>query len=136
MNTGGHSHSSIINTRQIKLPFLDQPTSVDLLMHPSADFPAGTIPQNVALEVFRQTGGQPFLLQIFGYLLVEQLNSDKRKATSLADVQAIQTRTIEWAEPYFRDMHKDAPPETREALTRLARGEAINLTPRTKRWLA
>lgn len=125
-----------INTRQIKLPFLDQPTSVDLLMQPSADFPAETIPHHVALEVFEQTGGQPFLLQIFGYLLVEQLNADKRQIASRADIDAIQTPAIEWAEPYFRDMHKDAPPETREALTHLARGEAVNLTARTKRWLA
>jgi len=125
-----------INTRQIKLPFLDQPTSIELLIRPSADFPAGTIPHEVALEVFRQTGGQPFLLQIFGYLLVEQLNVDKRRVASLADLAAIQTRAIEWAEPYFRDMHKDAPPETRDALARLSRGDILNLDPRTKRWLA
>ena len=125
-----------INTRQIKLPFLDQATSIDLLTQPSADFPAGTIPYDVALEVFRRAGGQPFLLQIFGYLLVDHLNTQKRQVAFLADVNCIETRAIDWAEPYFRDMHKDAPPETREALAHLAQGETVTLGPRTTRWLA
>ncbi len=124
-----------INTRQIKLPFLDQATSIELLTEPSADFPSGAIPPDVALEVFRRTAGQPFLLQIFGYLLVEHLNTEKRQIASLAHLDAIQTRAIDWAEPYFRDMHKDAPPETRDALAHLARGETVIFTPRTRRWL-
>jgi hypothetical protein len=124
-----------INTRQIRLAFLDQTTSLNLLTQPSADWAAETIPRNVALEAFQQTGGQPFLLQIFGYLLVEQLNTEKRQVASLADIRAIQTRAVEWAEPYLRDMHKDAPPEARDALARLARNETVDLTPRARRWL-
>jgi hypothetical protein len=96
-----------------------------------ADFPSGTTPEDVAIEVFRRTGGHAFLLQIFGWLLVEHLNTAKRNVASLADIAA-----IDWAEPYFRDMHKDAPLETRDALARLAHGELVELSPRTRRWLA
>jgi hemin uptake protein HemP len=32
-------------------------------------------------------------------------------------------------------MHKDAPPEARDALTRLARNETADLTPRARRRL-
>jgi hypothetical protein len=58
-----------INARQIKLPFLDQPTAIGLLTQPSPDFPPEAIPESVAREVFHRTGGQPYLLQIFGSLL-------------------------------------------------------------------
>jgi len=67
---------------------------------------------------------------------VDRLNVEKRQVAGLTDVDAVQTRAIEWAEPYFRDMHKDASPEMRDALARLARRESVELTPRTRRWLA
>src|SRR5207302_733136 len=55
-----------ISARQIKLPFLDLPTTAGLLMQPSPDFPSDAIPEDVAQEVYRRTGGEPYLVQVFG----------------------------------------------------------------------
>ena len=107
-----------------------------MLTSPAPDFPIGTISEEVAEEVYRRTGGQPFLLQVYGSLLVSRLNDEKRKVATLSDVQAVEGRAIEWAEGYFRDMYTWAPEAVREALGLLARGETIDLAPTTRRWLA
>jgi len=125
-----------ISTRQIRLPFLDSPTSVGLLTQPSPEFPAGTIPEEVAHEVYQRTGGQPYLLQVFGSLLVSRLNDEKRTVANQAGVRAVEGRVIEWAESYFRDTYKSAPEAAREAFSRLSQGEPANLTPTARRWLA
>jgi hypothetical protein len=123
-----------ISARQIKLPFLDEPTSVGLLTQPDPDFPMDAIPAAVAQEVYRRTGGQPFLLQALGSLLVNRLNDTNRRTATVADVEAVEDRAIEYAEPYFRDMYKSAPAAAREALDRLSHGPA-DLSPVARRWL-
>jgi len=125
-----------ISTRQIRLPFLDLNASVGLLTQPAPEFPAGTIPEEVAQEVYQRTGGQPYLLQVFGSLLVSRLNDEKRTVANAADVRAVEGRAIEWAESFFRDTYKSAPEAAREALSRLSQGEPANLTPTARRWLA
>jgi hypothetical protein len=124
-----------ISARQIKLPFLDLPTTVGLLTQPAPGFPSDAIPEDVAHEVFWRTGGQPYLVQVFGSLLVSLLNDEKRKTATVADVQAVEGRAIEWAESYFRDTYKSAPTAAHDALAGLARGKAVDLTPAARRWL-
>ena len=123
-----------ISARQIKLPFLDEPTSIGLLVQPDPGFPADAIPAEVAQEVFERTGGQPFLLQAFGSLLVSRLNDTDRRTAMIADIAAVEGRAIEWAEPYFRDMYKSAPAAAREALDHLSQGPA-DVSPAARRWL-
>jgi hypothetical protein len=127
-----------ISARQIKLPFLDEPTSIGLLTQPDPGFPAGAIPAEVAREVFARTGGQPFLLQAFGSLLVNRLNDTNLRTAAIGDVAAVEERAIEYAEPYFRDMYKSAPIAAREALDHL--GQCLSqspaeLSPAARRWL-
>jgi hypothetical protein len=124
-----------ISVRQIKLPFLNLADSVGLLTQPSPDFPSGTIPEEVAVQVYVRTGGQPFLLQVYGSLLVTRLNEEKRQVATLADVGAVELRAIEWAEPYFREAYRTAPEPAREALGRLSHGQAIALSTIAQRWL-
>jgi len=124
-----------ISARQIKLPFLDEPTSIGLLTQPDPGFPADAIPAEVAQEVYRRTGGQPFLLQAFGSLLVSRLNGTDRRTALIADIATVEERAIEWAEPYFRDMYKSAPTAAREALDHLSQGPA-DLSPVARRWLS
>ena len=125
-----------ISARQIKLPFLDREASVGLLTQPVSRVPDGSHSRRGGSRGYRRTGGQPYLLQIFGSLLVGRLNDDKRTVATLDDLTAVEGRAIEWAEPYFRDAHRNAPPEAREALARLAREHAAVLTPVARRWLA
>jgi hypothetical protein len=125
-----------IGVRQIKLPFLDLAASVGLLARPEPDFPDDAIPEEVAREVYRRTAGQPFLLQVFGSLLVSHLNEDKRREATLADVQAIEARAIEWAGSYFGDMYKSAPKAAQIALGALAQDRTADLSPPVRPWLA
>jgi hypothetical protein len=124
-----------ISARQIKLPFLDREASVGLLSQPAPEFPSGAISVEVAEEVYRRTGGQPFLLQVFGSLLVGRLSDEKRQVATVDDVQAVEGRAIEWAETYFRDAYRSAPEVAREALAHLIQGQATDLTPLARRWL-
>jgi hypothetical protein len=123
-----------ISARQIKLPFLDELTAIGLLTQPDPGFPADAIPTEVAQEVFERTGGQPFLLQAFGSLLVNRLNDTSRRTVTIADVADVEERAIEYAEPYFRDMYKSAPAAAREALDHLSQGPA-DVSPAAHRWL-
>jgi hypothetical protein len=123
-----------ISARQIKLPFLDEPTSIGLLTQPDPGFPADAIPAQVAQEVYQRTGGQPFLLQVFGSLLVNRLNDTSRRTAVIADIAAVEGQAIEWAEPYFRDMYRSAPAAARQALDHLSQGPA-DLSPAARRWL-
>ena len=123
-----------ISARQIKLPFLDEPTAIGLLAQPDPGFPVDAIPAEVAQEVYQRTGGQPFLLQAFGSLLVNRLNDTHQRTAVIAAVDAVQGQAIEWAEPYFRDMYKSAPAAAREALDHLSQGPA-DLSPAAHRWL-
>ncbi len=124
-----------ISARQIKLPFLDREASVGLLSQPAPEFPSGAIPVEVAEEVYRRTGGQPFLLQVYGSLLVGRLNDEKRQVAMVDDVQAVEGRAIEWAETYFRDAYRSAPAPARDALARLIQGQTPDLSPLARRWL-
>ena len=102
-----------IGARQIRLPFLGEADSVGLLTKPSPEFPTGAIPAEVAQEVYRRTGGQPFLLQVYGSVLVSRLNEEKRQTATVSDVDAVEVRAIEWAEPYFREASRIAPEAAR-----------------------
>ena len=124
-----------ISVRQIKLPFLDQKDSVGLLTQPAPEFPTDAIPEDVAQDVYRRTSGQPFLLQVYGSLLVSRLNEEKRKAASLDDVKAVEIRAIEWAGPFFQDAYKSAPPAVQTVLGNLALSKPVDLTLSVRRWL-
>ena len=127
-----------ISARQIKLPFLDEPTATGLLTQPDPGFPADAIPAEVAQEVHQRTGGQPFLLQAFGSLLVNRMNDTSRRTATITDIAAVEERAIEWAEPYFRDMYKSAPGPVRQALDHLSHHlneTPADLSPAARRWL-
>lgn len=125
-----------IGSRQIRLPFLGEADSVGLLTKPSPEFPTGAIPAEVAQEVYRRTGGQPFLLQVYGSVLVSRLNEEKRQTATVSDVDAVEVRAIEWVEPYFREAYRSAPEAAREALMTLSQGSSMELAPVARRWMA
>lgn len=124
-----------ISARQVRLPYLDRQTTITLLNQPTAEFPKEAIPEAVAAAVFQNTGGQPFLVQVYGSLLVRRLNENRSKIATVQDVDAVKEGVIEWAEPYFRDMYNNAPAPASQALDQLAQGQSPELAPATRRWL-
>ncbi len=65
-----------INLREIRVGYLDEATCVALLTRPVSEFPSNAIPETVARAVVARTGGQPFLVQLYGSLLVDRLNEE------------------------------------------------------------
>ena len=61
------------------------------------------VPQHVAEAIVDRTGGQPYLTQLYGFWLVEELNKTKRKQAELKDVEAVDQIVFEQAAPFFRD---------------------------------
>jgi hypothetical protein len=60
----------LINVREVKIGFLDEETAAGLLRKPIPDFPEDAVPEEVAQAIVVRTGGQPYLVQLYGSLLV------------------------------------------------------------------
>ncbi len=125
----------LIGAIELRVEHLDQPTTLGLLTRPSDDFPPGTIPEAVALEVWRRTDGQPYLTQLYGQLLVLRLDATGRRAAEPADVDAIQDEVFASGSAFFRFTFGDCGPERQALLRRLAEGEALPVPRPDQRWL-
>lgn len=128
-------HDHFINVREVRLGYLDGDTSRALLQQPIADFPAEAIPRAVADTIVTRTAGQPFLLQLYGSLLVTLLNDSQRRQVCQSDVATIEPLALEQAASYFRHTVEAAPPAARAALEALAWEQSVTLAPPTRRWL-
>jgi len=102
-----------------------------LLTLPAPDFPAGAIPNEVAQEVYRQTSGQPFLLQVYGSQSGQ--SSERREAHGRHPRRRESRRNP--CGPFFQDAYKSAPPAVQTALGNLAQSKPVDLTLPVRRWL-
>jgi hypothetical protein len=119
----------------LRIGHLDEETSVDLLVRPIPEFPPDAVPEQVARRVFERTAGQPYLLQLFGTLLISRINEAQRTTAELDDVDAVEREALSQGRYYFGNTYQDAPDAAREALEALARGDAPTLQSPTRRWL-
>lgn len=124
-----------INVRELSIGHLDEATSVDLLTRPIPEFPATAIPEAVAKSIYLRTGGQPYLVQLFGALLVHRLNEASRRVAELEDVPQVELQALSEGRYYFGNTFQDAPAEARAAMAALARGESPVMAQATRRWL-
>ncbi len=124
-----------INVRELRIGHLDEETSVDLLVRPIPEFPPDAVPEAVAREVFRRTAGQPYLLQLYGALLINRINEEQRTTALPEDVAAVEQEALSQGRYYFGNIYQDAPDPAREALEALARGEVPALVGATRQWL-
>jgi hypothetical protein len=124
-----------INVRQIRVGHLDRASAIDLLMRPVPDFPGNVIPDHVADLLFERTGGQPYLLQLYGSLLITKLNAEERRQARLDDVQPIEDESISQGTHYFRHTYEAAPAPARTVLEELAFGRDPSIAPAVNHWL-
>lgn len=125
-----------INLRQVRVGHLDRPTALDLLMRPSSDFPSDAVPESVASCVFERTGGQPYLLQLYGSLLIAHLNAEGKRQAVTEDVRPIEEDVMSQGAYYFRHAYEAAPAQARAALEALAVGRKPEIDTPTRQWLA
>jgi len=124
-----------INVREIRVGHLDRDTAIDLLIHPLSEFPADAVPETVAARVFERTGGQPYLLQLYGSLLIARLNERERKFAVMEDVAHIEEEAMSQGAYYFRHTYESAPADARRVLEELAAGRRPDMLPPVRRWL-
>ena len=125
----------LINVREVKIGHLDEETAVGLLRKPIPDFPEEAVPEEVAHAIAARTGGQPYLVQLYGSVLVTQLNQEERGRADLADVPRVEKQVLEQATYYLRNTYQAAPPAARAALLDLAHDGTPQLDAATRRWL-
>ncbi|MEF8771023.1 ATP-binding protein [Candidatus Accumulibacter contiguus] len=114
-----------INLREIRIGHLDRPTAVGLLTRPIDEFPPETIPLVVAEAAVDRTGGQPYLTQLYGSLLVDRLNDDKRRSATQADLAAVEDDVLDQAGYYFRNVWGDLGTTAQAVVLDAAQGQAL-----------
>ncbi|OQX25801.1 MAG: hypothetical protein BWK80_13785 [Desulfobacteraceae bacterium IS3] len=125
-----------INLREVRIGHFDHETSLDLLTKPVPEFPTDAVPLEFAEKVFERTGGLPYLLQLYGSILIQHLNSDKRKHADMGDFKMVEERVLEQGIYYFRNTVNSAPDSAKEILLALSRtADAQTPDPQTRRWL-
>ena len=124
-----------INVRELLVGHLRPEVGQALLMRPVPEFPAGVIPRAVADTIVARTGGQPYLLQMYGAYLVQYLNECDGRHATLADVAHIEEQVLEEGTYYFRNLWQTAPADAQQVLLALSAGAVPVAETHAKHWL-
>ncbi|MEO0967079.1 MAG: hypothetical protein AAFX80_01775, partial [Cyanobacteria bacterium J06639_18] len=121
----------LINTRALRMTFLEESEARDLILRPVKDF-SHTIYDNDAVdEIIKVTHCQPYLVQLVCFELIERLNEIIKKEkrlrgttrASLEDVKAVIPVVLERGDQYFREQWSRFTDEEKNFLYRLSDGE-------------
>ena len=99
-------NDTFISAQELRLGPLEREIAIDLLRQPipvSEGFPDDTVPPDVATAIVDRTGGQPYLTQLYGFWLVEELNNQKRRRAEMPDVATVDDIVCDLAGPFFRE---------------------------------
>lgn len=124
-----------INLREVQIGHLEESLAVDLLTRPITEFPRSAISTEVAWQIVKRTGSQPFLLQLYGSLLVNYLNEEGRLQSRLDDLAFIDDQVLASGRPYFANIFRSAPSEVRSLLVAIAGGWKPTLATTGMAWL-
>ncbi len=105
-----------------------------LLRRPISDFP-NCISDEIAGSIYERVGGQPYLLQLYGSLLIDHLNHDGRQVAQPSDLVTVEDQVLMQAGIYFRQLVRSAPTDAQRALLALANEGSPSLTAHARRWL-
>ena len=114
----------LINTRSLRVTYLEEPEARELIVQPVEDFPDIYEPETVN-RIIHWTRCQPYLVQLLCSVLIDHLNrkanGDARliKATP-QDVETVIPKVLETGYMYFRELWKKTlTEEQRQTITRL-----------------
>ena len=133
-------NDTFISARELRLRPLDRDVAIGLLRQPipvSEGFPEDAVPQEVAEAIVDRTGGQPYLTQLYGFWLVEELNKTKRRHVELKDVETVDQIVFEQAGPFFRDSlnPRGATFAVKPVIEQIIAGQTPEITPAQSRFL-
>jgi len=124
-----------INVQELQIGFLDKETSLNLLKKPIDKFPDDAISHAIAETIFERVNGQPYLLQLYAYLLVNELNDANRSQANIEDVAYIEKLVLSQAKYYFDSIFTSAPKPVQTILEALALGQTPAIDLPSRRWL-
>ncbi|MEQ8756970.1 MAG: CHASE2 domain-containing protein [Coleofasciculus sp. G1-WW12-02] len=93
----------LINTRSLRVSYLQKPEAEELIVKPIADFPKIYEPLTVS-QIIQATRCQPYLVQLLCTVIVDHLNREKRRLATPDDVQTCIPIAIETGGMYFREL--------------------------------
>ncbi len=133
-------NDTFISVQELRLGALERDIAIDLLRQPipvSEGFPEDAVPADVAEAIVDRTGGQPYLTQLYGFWLVEELNRQKRRRAELADVESIDTIVCDKAGAFFREClePRGARFDVRPVIEQIVADQAPELTGAQSRFL-
>ena len=118
----GYWSDYLINTRPIRVSYLEREAARSLIVSPVDGFPDIYTPETVD-AILEMTRCQPYLVQLACYEIVERLNHARRKRASPDDLQAVVPVMFERGSEYFREIWESLADEERSILRRLARND-------------
>lgn len=91
----------------------------------------------MAEKIYQRTGGQPYLIQLYGSLLVSLLNrrDPSERVATLDDLKNVEEDVLTQATYYFRQTVQSAPKEVSDILEALALGQPVTISKSDRRWL-
>jgi len=114
----------LINTRAVRVSYLREEDARELIRRPVRDFP--DIYEDEAVEaIIHLTRGQPYLVQLTCYELVEHLNRQKRRRATPKDVEAVVPEVFEKGYNFFAEFWNSLTSEQREVLSAVAQGKEV-----------
>ncbi len=126
----------LINTREVRVTYLEKPEAEELIVHPVPDFPEIYLPGTVERIIY-WTSCQPYLVQLLCCELVDYLNKKhpqnalKIKATP-QDVDDIIPKALISGNPYFDELWRNSLNEQqRECMRNLI--NKVTLTPENRK---
>ncbi|MEQ9369048.1 MAG: ATP-binding protein [Coleofasciculus chthonoplastes F3-SA18-01] len=93
----------LINTRSLRVSYLQKPEAEELIVEPIADFPKIYESLTVS-QIIQATRCQPYLVQLLCTVIVDHLNREKRRLATPDDVQTCIPIAIETGGMYFREL--------------------------------
>lgn len=132
--------------QELKLDYLNQTSAQQLLTQPTPIFPRDAIPSAVAKSIYQRTSGHPYLLQLYGSLIVDHLNNTGRTQAALDDLVEIDFEMLNRADSYFKGIFRLIPTPMQLPLRQLAQDSQdlnshsinahnVNIEPETRQWL-
>jgi len=120
----------LINTRTVRISFLDEASTRELILKPVENFPKIYLPESVN-KIIELTHCQPYLVQLVCYEVVEFLNKEirnnKREAATakatLRDIEVVIPTVLERSDQYFREFWTSLSDKDRGLLRLLVKGE-------------
>ncbi|MDJ0507874.1 MAG: ATP-binding protein [Crocosphaera sp.] len=124
---------ALINAQSLRMTYLEENDAKELIRHPVADFP-DIYTEEAVERLLYWTTCQPYLLQLFGTVIVDHFNEYseplKQRAT-MQDIDDLVPKVLERGKPYFSEFwRRTINQEQQKMLAQLILKKHLNEIPK------